>query len=184
MEDQHEQDKKAASPDKEAQVEQMEADKDIVLKESEYKKLVDDTAAFKDKYIRILAEFENARKRNERERAELIKYAHEEVIIEVLGLYEDMERSLEAAKKFTVDANIVKGLDLIVGRMRELLKSYDVKPVDSVGKKFDPNCHEAMMQAESPEHEDGTIIEEFQKGYWLGDRVVRTAKVKVAKNNK
>ena len=68
--------------------------------------------------------------------------------------------------------------------MRELLKSYDVKPVDSVGKKFDPNCHEAMMQAESPEHEDGTIIEEFQKGYWLGDRVVRTAKVKVAKNNK
>jgi len=162
MEDQHEQDKKAASPDKEAQVEQMEADKDIVLKESEYKKLVDDTAAFKDKYIRILAEFENARKRNERERAELIKYAHEEVIIEVLGLYEDMERSLEAAKKFTVDANIVKGLDLIVGRMRELLKSYDVKPVDSVGKKFDP----------------------FQKGYWLGDRVVRTAKVKVAKNNK
>ncbi|MBP6342920.1 MAG: nucleotide exchange factor GrpE [Candidatus Omnitrophica bacterium] len=184
MEDQHEQDKKAASPDKEAQVEQMEADKDIVLKESEYKKLVDDAAAFKDKYIRILAEFENARKRNERERAELIKYAHEEVIIEVLGLYEDMERSLEAAKKFTVDANIVKGLDLIVGRMRELLKSYDVKPVDSVGKKFDPNCHEAMMQAESPEHEDGTIIEEFQKGYWLGDRVVRTAKVKVAKNNK
>lgn len=184
MEDLHEQDKKAASPDKEAQVEQMEADKDIVLKESEYKKLVDDTAAFKDKYIRILAEFENARKRNERERAELIKYAHEEVIIEVLGLYEDMERSLEAAKKFTVDANIVKGLDLIVGRMRELLKSYDVKPVDSVGKKFDPNCHEAMMQAESPEHEDGTIIEEFQKGYWLGDRVVRTAKVKVAKNNK
>lgn len=184
MEDQHEQDKKAASPDKEAQVEQMEADKDIVLKESEYKKLVDDTAAFKDKYIRILAEFENARKRNERERAELIKYAHEEVIIEVLGLYEDMERSLEAARKFTVDANIVKGLDLIVGRMRELLKSYDVKPVDSVGKKFDPNCHEAMMQAESPEHEDGTIIEEFQKGYWLGDRVVRTAKVKVAKNNK
>ena len=184
MEDQHEQDKKAASPDKEAQVEQMEADKDIVLKESEYKKLVDDAAAFKDKYIRILAEFENARKRNERERAELIKYAHEEVIIEVLGLYEDMERSLEAAKKFTVDANIVKGLDLIVGRMRELLKSYDVKPVDSVGKKFDPNCHEAMMQAESPEHEDGTIIEELQKGYWLGDRVVRTAKVKVAKNNK
>lgn len=184
MEDLHEQDKKAASPDKEAQVEQMEADKDIVLKESEYKKLVDDAAAFKDKYIRILAEFENARKRNERERAELIKYAHEEVIIEVLGLYEDMERSLEAAKKFTVDANIVKGLDLIVGRMRELLKSYDVKPVDSVGKKFDPNCHEAMMQAESPEHEDGTIIEEFQKGYWLGDRVVRTAKVKVAKNNK
>jgi molecular chaperone GrpE len=183
MDEQHEQDKQTASPDKEAQVEQMEADKDIVLKESEYKKLVDDAAAFKDKYIRILAEFENARKRNERDRAELIKYAHEEVIIETLSIYEDMERSLEAAKKFSADANISKGLELVVGKMRELLNSYDVKPVESVGKKFDPACHEAMMQAESQEHDDGTIIEEFQRGYKLGDRVVRTAKVKVAKNN-
>ena len=156
---------------------------EIVLKEAEYKKLVEDAAAFKDKYVRILAEFDNARKRNERERAELIKYAHEEVIIETLGIYEDLERSLDAAKKFSADANIVKGLELVVGKMRDLLKEYDVKPIESVGKKFDPACHEAMMQMESAEHEDGTIIEEFQKGYWLGSRVVRTAKVKVAKNN-
>lgn len=183
MDEQYEQDKQNGSEQKEAPVEQMETGKEIVLKESEYKKLVDDTAAFKDKYIRILAEFENARKRNERERAELIKYAHEEVIIEILGLYEDMERSLEASKKFSADANLIKGIELVVGKMRELLKQYDVKPVESVGKKFDPSCHEAMMQAESKEHEDGAIIEEFQRGYRLGDRVVRTAKVKVAKNN-
>ena len=157
---------------------------EIILKEAEYKKLVEDAASFKDKYVRILAEFDNARKRNERERVELIKYAHEEVIIEVLGIYEDLERSLEAAKKFSADATIVKGLELVVGKMRDLLKTYDVKPVESVGKKFDPACHEAMMQTESEEHEDGTIVEEFQKGYWLGNRVVRTAKVKVAKNNK
>ena len=168
----------------EKQPEPIDEGKDIVLKGSEYKKLVDDAAAFKDKYVRILAEFDNARKRNERERAELIKYAHEEVIIETLDLYEDLERSLEASKKFSADANIVKGFELVVGKMRELLKKYDVKPVESVGKKFDPACHEAMMQMESDEHEDGTIVEEFQKGYWLGDRVVRTAKVKVAKNNK
>ncbi len=159
-------------------------DKEITLKESEFKKLTDDAAAFKDKYVRILAEFDNARKRNERERAELIKYAHEEVIIESLGVYEDLERSLEAVKKFSADANIIKGLELVVGKMRDLLKKYDVKPVDSVGKTFDPSCHEALMQIESAEHEDGVIVEEFQKGYLLGDRVVRTAKVKVAKNNK
>lgn len=159
-------------------------DKEITLKESELKKLNDDAAAFKDKYVRILAEFDNARKRNERERAELIKYAHEEVIIESLGVYEDLERSLEAARKFSADANIIKGLELVVGKMRDLLKKYDVKPVDSVGKTFDPSCHEALMQIESAEHEDGVIVEEFQKGYLLGERVVRTAKVKVAKNNK
>lgn len=157
--------------------------RDVILTETEYKKLVDDAAAFKDKYVRILAEFDNARKRNERERAELIKYAHEEVIIESLGVYEDLERSLEAARKFSADPNIIKGLEMVVGKMRDLLKKYEVKPVESLGKKFDPSCHEAMMQIESNEHEDGTIVEEFQKGYALGERVVRTAKVKVAKNN-
>lgn len=160
------------------------ADKDIVLKESEFKKLTDDAAAFKDKYVRILAEFDNARKRNERERMELIKYAHEEVIIESLGVFEDLERSLDAAKKFSADTNIIKGLELVVGKMQDLLKKYDVKSVDSLGKKFDPSCHEALMQIESDEHEDGVIVEEFQKGYLLGERVVRTAKVKVAKNSK
>lgn len=168
----------------EAQAPQSEAEKDIVLSAAEYQKLVEDAAGYKDKYVRILAEFDNARKRNERDRAELIKYAHEEVIIEILGLYEDLERSLESSKKFGSDPNLVKGLELVVGKMRELLKKYDVKPVESVGKKFDPVCHEAMMQAESQEHEDGTIVEEFQRGYWLGDRIVRTSKVKVAKNNK
>lgn len=165
------------------QAEETAVDGEVILKESEYKKLVEDTANFKDKYVRILAEFDNARKRNERERAELIKYAHEEVIIETLGLYEDLERSLESSKKFSADANTIKGLELVVGKMRDLLKRYEVKPVESVGKKFDPSCHEAMLQIESEEHEDGTIVEEFQRGYWLGDRVVRTAKVKVAKNS-
>lgn len=156
----------------------------VVLSAAEYQKLVEDLTAYKDKYIRILAEFDNARKRNERDRAELIKYAHEEVIIEVLSLHEDLERSLDSSKKFGADPNLIKGLEIVVGKMRELLKKYDVKPVESVGKKFDPVCHEAMMQVESQEHEDETIVEEFQKGYWLGDRVVRTAKVKVAKNIK
>ncbi|MBL8014280.1 MAG: nucleotide exchange factor GrpE [Candidatus Omnitrophica bacterium] len=168
---------------KETQNIQGEAEKDIVISAAEYQKLVEDSAGYKDKYVRILAEFDNARKRNERDRAELIKYAHEEVIIEILGLHEDLERSLDSSKKFGTDANLIKGLELVVGKMRELLKKYDVKPVESVGKKFDPVCHEAMMQAESQEHEDGTVVEEFQRGYWLGDRVVRTAKVKVAKKS-
>ena len=162
--------------------EEAKAAPDVVLKEAEYRKLVEEAASFKDKYVRVLAEFDNARKRNERERAELIKYAHEEVIVEMLGIYEDLERSLEAARKFSTDAVTVKGLEMVVGKMRDLLKKYDVKPVETVGKKFDPTCHEAMMQMETKEFEDDSVMEEFQKGWWLGDRVVRTAKVKVAKN--
>ncbi len=160
-----------------------EASAEIVIKEADYRKLAEEAASFKDKYVRVLAEFDNARKRHDRDRAELIKYAHEEVIIETLGIYEDLERSLESAKKFSDDKTTIKGLEMVVNKMRELLKKYDVKPVESVGKKFDPTCHEAMMQFETNEHEDGTIVEEFQKGYWLGSRIVRTAKVKVAKNN-
>ncbi|MBI3601298.1 MAG: nucleotide exchange factor GrpE [Candidatus Omnitrophica bacterium] len=140
-------------------------------------------AAEKDKYVRLLAEFENMRKRHQREREELIKYAHEEVIIECLKIYEDLERSLNAFKtKQGMDANLVKGLAMVFNNMRELMNTYDVKPIESVGKAFDPHCHEPLIQAESKEFPDGYVMEEFQKGYTLGGKVVRTAKVKVAKN--
>ena len=137
----------------------------------------------KEKYVRLLAEFDNMRKRNERDRQELIKYAHEEVIIECLKIYDDLERSLNAFKsKEGVDANLVKGLEMVFNNMRELMGRYDVKPIESVGKSFNPDYHEPLMQAESSDVADGHIMEEFQKGYTLGGKVVRTAKVKVAKN--
>lgn len=141
-------------------------------------------AAEKNKYLRLLAEFENMRKRQERERAEMVKYAHEEVIIEALKIYDDMERSLNAFKsKEGMDPNLVKGLQMVYDSLRELMNKYQVKPIESVGKPFDPNCHEVLMQAETKDVADGQVIEEFQKGYTLAGRVVRTAKVKVAKNN-
>jgi molecular chaperone GrpE len=141
-------------------------------------------AAEKDKYVRLLAEFENMRKRHERDRQDLIKYAHEEVIIECLKLYDDLERSLNAFKaKEGTDPNLVKGLEMVFNGMRDLMIQYDVKPIESVGKPFDSSMHEPLMQAETTDVPDGQVMEEFQKGYTLGGRVVRTAKVKVAKNN-
>lgn len=140
-------------------------------------------AVEKDKYVRLLAEFDNMRKRHDRERQELIKYAHEEVIIECLKLYDDLERSLNAFKsKQGMDPNLVKGLEMVFNNMRDLMNKYDVKPIESVGKPFDSNCHEPLLQGETTEIPDGHIMEEFQKGYTLGGKVVRTAKVKVAKN--
>ena len=138
----------------------------------------------KDRYIRLFAEFENMRKRHDRERSQIIKYAHEEVIIEMLGFYEDFERVIVAAKANPSNASeLVKGIEMIYGRMQQLLKKYDVREIEAVGKKFDHNCHEALMAEESAENEDGMVLEVFQKGFMLGDRVVRTAKVKVSKKN-
>jgi len=136
----------------------------------------------KDKYVRLLAEFDNMRKRHERDRMELIKYAHEEVIIECLKLYDDLERSLNAFKmKDGMDANLVKGLEMVFKNMKDLMTKYDVKPIESVGKAFDPNAQEVLLQQETSDFPDGVVMEEFEKGYTLGGKVVRTAKVKVAK---
>jgi molecular chaperone GrpE len=154
----------------------------VELKESEYQKLVADAADYKDKYIRLYAEFENARKRMERERLEFIKYANEELIENFLGIMDDLERSVEAAKTKHQDYDaFLKGIEMVMAHIYELLKKNNVRPIEAIGKKFDPHCHEALMQVESGDHEDDVVVEEFQKGYLLGDRVVRTAKVKVAK---
>jgi molecular chaperone GrpE len=137
----------------------------------------------KDKYVRLLAEFDNMRKRHEKERMELIKYAHEEIIIECLKLYDDLDRSLNAFKaNEATDANLLKGLGMVFNNMKELMTKYDVKPMESIGKLFDPNVQEVLLQQETTEFPDGVVMEEFEKGYTLGGKVVRTAKVKVAKN--
>ena len=138
---------------------------------------------YKDKYVRLLAEFENARKRQERERFETIKYAHEEIVVELLGTFDDLERALAAAKaQAGSDPAVVKGLEMVAMNLQDILKKYGVAPIEAVGKSFDPHLHEPLMQMETADHPDGQVVEEFQKGYTLSGRVVRTAKVKVAKN--
>ena len=145
-------------------------------------KLQNELAEYKDKYVRLFAEFENARKRNERERMEFVKYANEGLISEFLGILDNLERTVEAAKANAQDQNaLLKGIEMVVGHIKDLLKKNDVQLMKSVGEKFDPHRHEILVLADSDKHEEGTVIEEFQKGYLLGDKVVRTAKVKVVK---
>ena len=154
----------------------------IEVKEADYKKLQDELAQTKDKYVRLYAEFENARKRMEREKLEFIKYANEELIADFLNVLDDLERSVQAAQTKHEDyAAFLKGIEIVMAHVYDLLKKNGVKPIEAKGKKFDPHCHEVLMQEETDKTEDGVILEEFQKGYFLGDRVVRTAKVKVAK---
>ncbi len=160
-------------------------EKIVELKESEYLKLLQELKDHKDKYVRIHAEFDNARKRTEREKMEFVKYANEELMSEFLAILDDLERSVQAASNKHQDYDaFLKGIEMVMAHVHELLKKQNVTPIDAVGKKFDPHCHEVLMQQESDEHEDGMVIEQFQKGYALNGRLIRTAKVKVAVNHR
>ena len=165
--------------------EALSGEKVIELKESEYKRLCDEAAQFKDykdKYVRLYADFENARKRMERERGEFVKYANEELLVKFLGILDDLERSVEAAKVKHEDYDaFLKGIEIVMSHIHDIFKKNGVKAMEVKGKPFDPHCHEILMQEERSDCEDGIVLEEFQKGYLLGERVVRTAKVKVAK---
>lgn len=147
---------------------------------AEYEKFVREAAEYKDKYVRLLAEFDNARKRSERERSEFLKYANEGLIGDFLGIVDDLDRVVAAAATHQQnDQAFLKGVEMVMARIHELLRKNNVKPIEAVGKPFDPHCHEILMQ-EPSDKEEGTVIEELQKGYWFGERVVRTSKVKVA----
>jgi molecular chaperone GrpE len=135
-----------------------------------------------DRYLRLQAEFDNARKRMQREQQEFVKYANEGVIFELLSILDDLERSLEARETKHQDPEaFLKGIEMILSHLYEMLKKSNVRPIEAKGKIFDPNFHEALMQIESEEYPENTVVEELQKGYMIGDRVIRTTKAKVSK---
>jgi molecular chaperone GrpE len=133
-----------------------------------------------DRWLRKSAEFDNYRKRIERERREQGEQAVNNLLLELLLIVDDFDRAL------TVDAGdggaaYRKGVELIHAKLYDLLRKYGVRPLDTIGADFDPNLHQAVMHEESPEHRDGEVIGELQKGYMIGDRLLRPAMVKVAK---
>lgn len=157
-------------------------EKTVTLTEAEHKKLLDELAQTKDKYVRLFADFENARKRMDREKQEFVKYANEELLVSFLNILDDLERMVEVAETKHQDYEaFLKGIEMVMSHLYDLLKKNGIKPIDAKGKKFDPNCHEVLMQEETDQADDNVVLEEFQKGYYLGDKVVRTVKVKLAK---
>lgn len=162
-----------------------EEEKIITLKESEYQKLKEEADKAKEHWERILrlqADFENTRKRLEKEKQDFFKFANEGLILELLNVLDDLERTIELAQSKHQDLPIfLKGVEMILAHLYELLKEYGVKPIEAEGKSFDPHYHEALMQIENKELPEHTIVEELQKGYLLNDKVIRTTKAKVSK---
>jgi molecular chaperone GrpE len=134
----------------------------------------------KDRWLRKSAEFDNYRKRIERERREQADQATVDLLQDLLPIVDDFDRAL------TVDAGeggaaYRKGVELIYGKLHDLLRRYGVTPIEALGADFDPNLHQAVMHEASPEHREGEVIGELQRGYMIKDRLLRPAMVKVAK---
>ena len=160
-------------------------EKTVVLKEAEYLQLKEEAAQAKerwDKILRLQADFENTRKRLEREKQDFLKFANEGIILELLNILDDLERTVELAQAKHQDiSSFLKGVEMILAHLYELLKEYGVKPIEAEGKIFDPHYQEALMQIENKDLPEHTVVEELQKGYLFNDKVLRTAKVKVSK---
>ena len=143
--------------------------------------LTKEKAALYDQALRRQAEFENYRKRVEREKTELYQRARAEVLLELLPVLDNFERALSSLEKSEGDAKAMRhGVELIHKQFNDALTKFGLQPVEAVGQTFDPHLHEAVTIESSEEYEENTVIEEFQRGYKLGDRLLRPAKVKVA----
>jgi molecular chaperone GrpE len=135
--------------------------------------------ALQDRLLRTAAEFDNYRKRMDRERADLAAYAAADVVLDLLPIVDNFERALQAPGG--VDEAFRKGVELIHKQMFDLLRKRGVKPIEALGADFDPNFHQAVIHESSPDHREGEVIQELQRGYMLGERLLRPAMVKVAK---
>ncbi|MFH1774252.1 MAG: nucleotide exchange factor GrpE [Methanobacteriota archaeon] len=131
------------------------------------------------KYLQ--ADFENYKKMAAREKEEFVKFASEALIIKLIDVYENLERAIKNGKKSENREALLQGVELTYMQLKDLLEREGLAQIKAVGEKFDPFRHEALMQEAKENCEDGTILEEFQRGYTLNNKVIRYSKVKVNK---
>ena len=136
--------------------------------------------ALQDRLLRTAAEFDNYRKRVDRDRRDQAESATADALADLLPIIDDLERALKAPTGAEAEG-FRKGIELIHQQMIELLRKRGAKPIDAVGTDFDPRYHQAVAHESSAGHREGEVMEEYARGYMLGDRLLRPAMVKVAK---
>jgi len=148
------------------------------------KDLKDQLSSEKDRILRLSAEFENYKKRKQRELDEFKKFANETVFRQLLTLADNLERAILSARENLDEDGLLKGVQLTHKEMIKLFETFNVKPVEAENQAFDPNFHQAVNQEETDEFPDNTVITVLQKGYLLHDRLIRPAMVVVSKKAK
>jgi molecular chaperone GrpE len=132
------------------------------------------------RYLRVQADFDNFRRRTQKEKEELASYASMKLVSQLLPVVDNFGRALEAGRNGSELDAFAKGVDMIFRQLEQVLEQEGLKAMETVGQPFNPEYHQAIMQVESEEYEEGVIVEEVQKGYMLKDKVLRPAIVKVS----
>jgi molecular chaperone GrpE len=165
-------------------IEQIEESTATPLKEDELQQLQEQVSDFRDKYLRGLADSENMRKRLQKERQELVQYAVQGAIIDFLSPIDHLENALKYADQAGPEVqHWAIGFQMILDQFKEALSNNGVTAFTSVGMPFDHHCHEAIEMVETDEFSPGTVVEESLRGYKMGEKIIRPARVKVAKSS-
>lgn len=139
---------------------------------------------YHDRMLRMAAELENVRKRASREMEDVRKYATENLISQLLSVVDNLERAIASASPENQNGKgVVDGVALTLSEITKILEKHHVKPIEAMGKAFDPAFHQAMSQEERSDHPTNTVVQEFQKGYLMHDRLLRPAMVVVSKSS-
>lgn len=134
-----------------------------------------------DRFLRVSAEFENYKKRSAREMSEFRKFSNESLIKEMLSVVDNLERALDSSRSDKqADTGLVQGVDMTLKEILNIFEKFSVKPVESLGKPFDPAFHQAVMQEETDGHPENIVTNEMQKGYMMHDRLIRPSMVAVS----
>ena len=152
-------------------------DEERAALEAEKEALEKENAALNDKYLRICAEYDNFRRRSQKEKDSLYGDIKADTVQKFLPVYDNLERAL---KQGTEDEAYRKGMEMIMTQFSATLEKLGVKKIESLGKTFDPNLHNAVMHVDDAEQGENTIVEVFQDGFMIGEKVIRFAMVKVA----
>lgn len=147
---------------------------------AEIEKLQAEVLENQQRILRVQADFDNFRRRTQKEKEELGKYASSKLITELLPVIDNFERALQASEENAEFESFSKGVSMIFRQLESVLAAEGLSAMKSVGEPFNPEYHQAIMQVESEEYEEGIVVEEVQKGYMLKDKVLRPAMVKVS----
>lgn len=177
-------DVEADETSKESEIEESKADEKEVKEESndaaKPDKKDEQIAELKDKVMRQMAEFDNYRKRSEKEKSQMFETGVKSTVEKILPVIDNFERGLAAIPEEEKGSSFAEGMDKIYKQMMTVFDEMGIKPIEAVGKEFDPNLHNAVMHIDDENLAENTIVEEFQKGYMYNDQVVRHSMVKVA----
>ncbi|QEK12370.1 nucleotide exchange factor GrpE [Crassaminicella thermophila] len=145
------------------------------------KKLEEENEELNNKYLRMTADFQNFKKRVEKEKSDIYQFANEKLIMDLLPIVDNLERAVTSHSDEANDESFAEGVKMILKQFLDIFKKNGVEEIDALGKEFDPNFHHAVMQEESDQQESNTILDVFQKGYTLNGKVIRPSMVKVVR---